>query len=182
MIIVLSPAKSLDFTPLSKAKIALLKPTLPQFSSEAASLVEQLREFSVEDLQSLMSISPELGRVNQRRFAEWRVSFPPRQSKPAALAFDGDVYDGLNARAMGAAQLRWANQHVRILSGLYGLLKPLDWLQPYRLEMGTKLANSRGKTLYQFWGDRLALELQQLLTMQPIWLPRNTSRPCRQKH
>jgi uncharacterized protein len=166
MIIVVSPAKTLNFTPISKSKLKALAPSHPQFTDEANTLVAQLRDYPSQRLQNLMGISEDLGDLNRERFQSWDRSFPPTKSKPAVLAFDGDVYDGLEAKTMTTSQLRWANEHLRILSGLYGLLRPLDWLQAYRLEMGTKLANVRGKNLYQYWGEQLALELRQQLEGQ----------------
>jgi uncharacterized protein len=168
MIIVVSPAKTLDFSPLSQAKLTTLAPSLPQFTEEAKVLVDQLRNYPSKRLQDLMSISEDLGNLNQQRFQSWEATFPVSKSKPAVLAFDGDVYDGLNAKTMTIGQLRWANQHLKILSGLYGILRPLDWLQPYRLEMGTALPNFRGKNLYQYWGKQLAQQLNLHLEGQKV--------------
>jgi uncharacterized protein len=166
MIIVVSPAKSLDLNPIAPAKLKVLSPSLPQYVEQAAILVTQLRDYPSKRLQDLMGISADLGELNFQRFQAWDASFPSLKSKPSVLAFDGDVYDGLNAKTFSTAQLRWANEHLRILSGLYGLLRPLDWLQPYRLEMGTPLSNRGGKNLYQFWGTQLALELKARLDAQ----------------
>lgn len=166
MIIVLSPAKTLNFEPLKAVKIKALAPTIPKFSDRAAQLIEITRTLSAPQLESLMSISPALAALNRDRFGQWHPEYPQAQSKPAILAFNGDVYDGLQAHAFTHADLRWANQHLRILSGLYGLLKPLDWLQAYRLEMGTKMANSAGRDLYQFWEKSLALEIRELVKQQ----------------
>ncbi len=168
MIIVVSPAKTLDFSPISQAKIKTLAPSLPQFTEEAKTLVDQLRNYPSKRLQDLMSISEDLGTLNYQRFQSWEASFPATKSKPAVLAFDGDVYDGLNAKTMAIGQLRWANEHLRILSGLYGILRPLDWLQPYRLEMGTVLPNFKGKNLYQYWGTQIALQLRQQIEAQKL--------------
>lgn len=168
MIIVVSPAKTLDFSPISRAKLKTLAPSLPHFTEEAKILVDVLRNYPSEHLQDLMSISEDLGALNHQRFQAWEASFPAANSKPAVLAFDGDVYDGLNAKTLAIGQLRWANEHLRILSGLYGILRPLDWLQPYRLEMGTALPNVRGKNLYHYWGTQLALQLRQQLEAQKL--------------
>ncbi len=168
MIIVVSPAKTLDFSPISQAKLKTLAPSLPQFTEEAKILVDVLRNYPSERLQDLMSMSEDLGALNHQRFQDWEASFPAAKSKPAVLAFDGDVYDGLNARTLAVGQLRWANEHLRILSGLYGILRPLDWLQPYRLEMGTALPNCRGKNLYHYWGTQLAWHLRQQLEAQKL--------------
>ena len=155
MIIVVSPAKTLNFSPVRAAKLKSLAPSVPQYLEATKVLVAQLRDYPSLQLQALMQISEDLGNLNHQRFQNWDPSFPKAQSKPAVLAFDGDVYDGLDANTLTTPQLRWANQHLRILSGLYGLLRPLDWLQAYRLEMGTPLANVSGKNLYQFWGAQI---------------------------
>ncbi len=168
MIIVVSPAKTLDFSTISQSRLKTLAPSMPQFTEEAKTLVDQLRKYPSKHLQDLMSISEELGALNHQRFQSWEATFPAAKSKPAVLAFDGDVYDGLNAKALTIGQLRWANEHLRILSGLYGILRPLDWLQPYRLEMGTALPNLRGKNLYQYWGTQLATQLSQQLVAQKL--------------
>jgi uncharacterized protein len=166
MITVVSPAKTLDYSPLSKAKLRSLKPSQPLYVQEASVLVSHLRDCSSKRLQELMGISKDLAELNRARFEAWEGSFPVQKSKPAVLAFDGDVYDGLSAKTLSVAQLRWANEHLRILSGLYGILRPLDWLQPYRLEMGTKLAVAGGKNLYQYWNCKLADELKQRIEGQ----------------
>lgn len=160
MLFLLSPAKSLDYdTPTPKA--VLRKATLPQFASRAAALIERLRTKTPADLAELMGISSELARLNVDRYAAWSTDFTPDNSKPALLAFHGDVYRGLQAPTMSTADLSWAQRHLAILSGLYGVLRPLDLLQAYRLEMGTSLANPNGKDLYAYWGDCLARYLDQ---------------------
>lgn len=166
MIIVVSPAKTLNLEPLKPARIRTLAPSLPQFAGQAAELAGQLRGTSPSELQGLMAISEDLARLNAERFQRWSPDFPESQCKPAVLCFDGDVYDGLQAATLSTAQLRWADRHLRILSGLYGLLRPLDWMQPYRLEMGTRLRNARGRDLYAFWGTQLAEALAALLQAQ----------------
>lgn len=158
MIIVLSPAKSLDY----ETPPHIARHTIPEFVDDAALLVDDLRRLSPRQLASLMSISDALATLNFQRYADWSPRFSKRNAKQAVLAFNGDVYEGFDARSLSCADLDYAQQHVRVLSGLYGLLRPLDLLQPYRLEMGTRLANARGKDLYAFWGERIteALNLQ----------------------
>jgi len=151
MLIFLSPAKSLDYT--TPAHVAAH--TEPVFLKQSEALVRLLRKLSPADLAGLMSISDPLALLNFNRFADWSLPFTPENAKQAVLAFDGDVYDGLAAKTLSAADLDFAQQHVRILSGLYGILKPLDLMQPYRLEMGTRFANAVGKDLYAFWGETL---------------------------
>jgi uncharacterized protein len=160
MLFVLSPAKSLDYeTPLDPSLVA--QATTPQFLAQSAELIEVLREKSAGDIAALMDLSPALAGLNVQRYAAWSRRATARNSRPAALAFDGDVYDGLQARQMGAEDIAWAQRHLLILSGLYGVLRPLDKLQPYRLEMGTALATAQGRNLYDFWGDRLARHLNK---------------------
>ncbi|TMS58220.1 peroxide stress protein YaaA [Imbroritus primus] len=149
MLIVLSPAKSLDYTTPATTS----KHTLPQFVDRSTQLIEVLRGYSPAQIGSLMSISDPLAVLNATRYAEWSPSFTARNSKQAVLAFNGDVYDGLDAGSLAEDGLAFAQRRVRILSGLYGVLRPLDRMQPYRLEMGTRLANPHGKDLYSFWGD-----------------------------
>jgi cytoplasmic iron level regulating protein YaaA (DUF328/UPF0246 family) len=157
MLIVLSPAKSLDYTPLDPVTGASLPLTTPQLKSDIAELAKVTAKLTRRDLKSMMSISDKLADLNFQRFK----AFDPacEDGLQAIMAFDGDVYDGLQARTLDRAGLDWAQDHVRILSGLYGLLRPLDALQPYRLEMGTRLKTRRGKSLYDFWGDRLSKAL-----------------------
>ena len=151
MLIFLSPAKSLDYkTPPHVADF-----TQPAFLDRSATLVRALRKLSPADIAKLMDLSDTLAFLNFNRFADWSQSFTPENAKQAVLAFDGDVYDGLAAKTLSAADLAFAQRHVRILSGLYGILRPLDLMQPYRLEMGTKFANAKGKDLYAFWGETL---------------------------
>ncbi len=151
MLILLSPAKALDYE--TPAHVATY--TQPAYLERSAELIEQLRQLSPAEIAELMHLSDPLARLNFQRYAEWSLPFTPDNAKQAVLAFDGDVYDGLAARTLSADDLAFAQQHVRILSGLYGLLKPLDLMQPYRLEMGTKFANRAGKDLYAFWGETL---------------------------
>lgn len=151
MLMVLSPAKSLDF----KTPPQVDTYTRPAWTAHSQKLIEALRKLSPADIARLMDISDPLALLNFHRFADWQLPFTPENAKQAVLAFDGDVYDGLDAKHLGPDDLDFAQGHLRILSGLYGLLRPLDLIQPYRLEMGTRFANARGKDLYAFWGERL---------------------------
>lgn len=151
MLIFLSPAKSLDF----KTPPQVAEHTIPDFLDRSATLIRQLRHLSPADIANLMDLSDPLALLNFNRYADWSLPFTPENAKQAVLAFDGDVYDGLDAKNLSADDLAFAQQHVRILSGLYGVLKPLDLMQPYRLEMGTRFANEAGKDLYAFWGETL---------------------------
>jgi len=159
MLIVLSPAKTLDFESPIKAN----KTTEPDFIARSAELVATLRTMPPAQIGSLMSISDSLAQLNVARYASWSKKFTTDNSRPAMLAFDGDVYEGLDARSLSARQLDWAQKHLRILSGLYGVLRPLDLMQPYRLEMGTRLTTQRGKDLYAFWGDQITEALNTSL-------------------
>jgi uncharacterized protein len=160
MLFLLSPAKSLDYeTPLAPGHAEAA--TMPQFLADSAELIEVLRGQSADDISALMDLSAALSELNVARYAAWSRRATARNSRPAVLAFNGDVYDGLQARQLSPDDLAWAQQHVAILSGLYGVLRPMDRLQPYRLEMGTALATARGRNLYQFWGDQLALHLNK---------------------
>lgn len=169
MLYVLSPAKSLDYQTPAPAH-ALAAATTPPFLPRSVELIGVLREHTAAQIADLMSLSPALAELNVARYKAWRPRATLRNSKPAALAFDGDVYGGLQAPTLSAADLRWAQDHVAILSGLYGVLRPLDRLQPYRLEMGTRLPNARGKDLYAYWGDTLAehLNARAALDASPV--------------
>ncbi|MBH1985699.1 MAG: peroxide stress protein YaaA [Burkholderiales bacterium] len=162
MLILLSPAKSLDYESAPTTD----RHTLPQFVDDSAALIEVLRPLTPAQLASMMDLSDALATLNVARYAAWEPRFSAANSKQAVLAFNGDVYEGLDAASLKQPDLDWAQDHIGILSGLYGLLRPLDWMQPYRLEMGTKLANPRGKDLYAWWGDRLAEHLNQCLAKQ----------------
>jgi cytoplasmic iron level regulating protein YaaA (DUF328/UPF0246 family) len=151
MLIFLSPAKSLDY----KTPPHVATHTQPAFLDRSATLIAALRQLSPADIANLMDISDALALLNFQRYAEWSLPFTPANAKQAVLAFDGDVYDGLGAKTLTAADLDFAQRHVRILSGLYGILRPLDLMQPYRLEMGTRFPNAGGKDLYAFWGETL---------------------------
>ncbi|RQO55428.1 peroxide stress protein YaaA [Paucibacter sp. KBW04] len=158
MLYLISPAKALDYeTPTPPTVQALA--TQPQFISQSSELIQILKQKTPADVAALMHLSEDLSRLNVDRYQSWVPKFSHANSKPAAFAFDGDVYGGLSAKTLSLEQLAWAQQHLAILSGLYGVLRPLDLLQPYRLEMGTRLANPAGGNLYHFWGDRLAEHL-----------------------
>ena len=160
MLILLSPAKTLDYqTPVPPA--LRRKATDPLHAERAAELITELRRRTPAQIASLMDLSDALAALNAGRYAAWQPVATPANSKPALLAFNGDVYDGLDARSLKTADFSWAQQHLVILSGLYGVLRPLDRLQPYRLEMGTALKNRAGKGLYAYWGDSLAEHLNE---------------------
>lgn len=159
MLFLLSPAKSLDYdTPAGDVTY-----TEPQFLERSAALIKVLRKKSSRQVGKLMDISPALSELNVARYQAWSPEFTAANAKQAVLAFNGDVYDGLAARELDPSQLDWAQNHVCILSGLYGVLRPLDRIQPYRLEMGVSLPVGRSKNLYQFWGTRIADHLNQRL-------------------
>lgn len=149
MIAILSPAKTLNFDKRFKNT----EHAQPLFKSQALEIIETLREYSPVDLAGLMKINDELAELNFFRHIEWTENHTIENSKQAMLAYHGAVYQGLNAESFNERQLKYAQQHLRILSGLYGVLRPMDIVQPYRLEMGTKLKNSRGKDLYAFWRE-----------------------------
>ena len=162
MLFLLSPAKSLDYDTPTPAELAPAL-TRPQFLADSAALIDRLRTHSVDEVRALMHLSEPLAQLNVERYAAWRPRFTDHNSKPAVLAFNGDVYDGLEAKTLAAEDLAWAQAHVCLLSGLYGILRPLDRMQPYRLEMGTRLDTPAGDSLYAWWGDRLALHLNKLV-------------------
>lgn len=164
MLFLLSPAKALDYeTPLPPG----LAHTDALFKPQAAELIAVLRERSPQQIASLMSLSDALAGLNVARYAAFSPRFTAANARPAALAFNGDVYEGLQARSLKPAELGWLQEHVCILSGLYGVLRPLDRIQPYRLEMGTRLVTGRGGNLYQFWGPRIAEYLNRRLADKP---------------
>jgi len=162
MLFLLSPAKSLDYDTPVRAPV-LKKATDPTFTERAAELMAVLRRKTPAQVASLMGLSDKLAALNVARYAAWQPRATTDNSKPAVLAFDGDVYAGLDAKTLKAADLAWAQEHLVILSGLYGALRPLDRLQPYRLEMGTALATPRGRDLYAYWGDTVAAHLNERL-------------------
>jgi cytoplasmic iron level regulating protein YaaA (DUF328/UPF0246 family) len=156
---VISPAKTLDFeTPLVKRKS-----TQPQFLAHAAALVEDARALSREDIRALMGVSENIANLNHQRFMDWHLPFNPRNARQSLLAFKGEVYVGLQAQTLNTDQWQFAQQNLRILSGLYGLLRPLDLIQPYRLEMGLPFNNRGGRNLYEFWGETITRELNSQL-------------------
>lgn len=157
MLVVISPAKKLDYSSSIEAPL-LSQPALLDHAEE---LSVGLKALAPQDVSSLMHLSDKLGALNYARFQEWQTPFNANNARAAVLAFKGDVYQGLDADSMSAEDLHWAQDHLRILSGLYGVLRPLDLMQAYRLEMGTKFANPRGKDLYQFWGDVITAELNR---------------------
>ncbi|MBD3766335.1 MAG: peroxide stress protein YaaA [Gammaproteobacteria bacterium] len=162
MLMLISPAKALDMdspAPLTEA-------TQCDFLDQSQVLIDALRELSVEDVAKLMDLSAKLSELNVQRYRDFHFPFSAHNAKQAVFAFNGDVYEGLSASQLNADQIHWLQDHLRILSGLYGLLRPLDYMQPYRLEMGTSFANSRGKNLYDFWGDRLTQAVNGLLAQQ----------------
>jgi cytoplasmic iron level regulating protein YaaA (DUF328/UPF0246 family) len=162
MLMVISPAKTLDYeTPPATTHF-----TLPEHLEHSSVLIEQLRALTPAQIATLMSLSDKLAGLNAARYGSWTADFNQQNAKQALLAFKGDVYTGLNAEDFNQADFAYAQQHLRMLSGLYGLLRPLDLMQPYRLEMGTKLANPRGKNLYEFWGERISGYLNQALEEQ----------------
>lgn len=156
MIFLISPAKSLDFSP-----VASPERTLPRLLSQTQELVTILKEQSADDLKALMGISDSLASLNYQRYQDFSANFTNDNSKPALLAFQGDVYQGINAADFDANDFLYASEYLRILSGLYGLLRPMDAIQPYRLEMGTKLATEQGRNLYQFWGTQITALLNE---------------------
>jgi cytoplasmic iron level regulating protein YaaA (DUF328/UPF0246 family) len=159
MLFLLSPAKTLDYT----SPLPALPHTLPAFPEDSERLIEVLRRKSPQQVASLMAISDPLAALNVARYQAWSPKFTERNARQAVLAFNGDVYDGLQARTLTAQDLDWAQQHLRMLSGLYGVLRPLDWMQPYRLEMGTALKVGAAANLYQYWGSRIAEHLNATL-------------------
>ena len=157
MLFLLSPAKSLDYDTPPHVE----RHSQPLFARHSAQLIDVLKAHSPQQIASLMKLSDALSGLNAARYAAWSPRFTAKNSKQAVLAFNGDVYDGLQAKTLDEKQLAWAQDHVCILSGLYGVLRPLDRMQPYRLEMGTPLATAGGKNLYQFWKSQVAHYLNQ---------------------
>jgi cytoplasmic iron level regulating protein YaaA (DUF328/UPF0246 family) len=164
MLIALSPAKKLNLDYRSDSPTS--RYSLPRQLDHSERLNQRLRELSEQDLQQLMHISPKLAAENHRRYHAWQTPFTTSNAKQALLMFQGDVYVELQAATFSDAEFAFAQDHLRILSGLYGLLRPLDLIQPYRLEMGTRLDNERGRNLYEFWGDRITDLLNDDLAAQ----------------
>lgn len=162
MLFVLSPAKSLDFD----SPIGEVAPSKPLFVKQSVELIELLRQKSPQQIAALMDLSDSLAVLNVVRYQNWRPRFTPRNSRAAVFAFNGNVYGGLDVESLQPEELDWLQQHLCILSGLYGVLRPLDSMQPYRLEMGTALENAKGKNLYQFWGRQISDYLNRRLRDQ----------------
>lgn len=159
MLIVVSPAKTLDYETPSQTKVA----TQPDYLADSQQLINRLRRFSPLDIAELMKVSMKIADLNVDRYAAWQKPFTEKNAKQAVLAFKGDVYTGLGAGSFDSKDFKFAQDHFRILSGLYGLLRPLDLMQAYRLEMSTKLGNDRGNNLYEFWGSTITEGLNQQL-------------------
>ncbi|MGH1339437.1 MAG: peroxide stress protein YaaA [Aureispira sp.] len=168
MLLLLSPAKTLDFNPNEFSTH-----TQANFLEESQRLIDLLRPMKTEDIQQLMKVSEKIAQLNVDRYKTFQLPFDRRNAKQAILAFKGDVYKGLAANEFDAADLAFAQQHIGVLSGLYGFLKPLDLMQPYRLEMGTKLANDKGKNLYEFWGTKIATYINGLAPTSVVNLASN---------
>ncbi|VEC00943.1 Protein of uncharacterised function (DUF328) [Cedecea lapagei] len=162
MLILISPAKTLDY----QSELPTDRYTQPELLDYSQQLISVARKLSAPQIASLMSISDKLASLNETRFHEWHPTFTPKNARPAILAFKGDVYTGLQAEEFSEADFDFAQQHLRMLSGLYGVLRPLDLMQPYRLEMGIRLDNPKGKDLYHFWGDTITEKLNQALADQ----------------
>lgn len=173
MLIVISPAKTLDYDTPPQTRTF----TVPDYVDDSQLLIERARRYSALDIAELMEVSMKLAELNFDRFEQWHTPFTPDNAKQAVLAFKGDVYTGLDAETFSAADFKFAQNHLRILSGLYGLLRPLDLMQPYRLEMGRKVDTARGKNLYEFWGttitEGLNAQLKKLKTPYLINLASN---------
>lgn len=162
MLMVISPAKTLDYT----SPLATEDFTQPRYLEQSRQLIEILRKLNPNELADLMKLSDKLTGLNVARFTDWQPNFTLENARQAILAFKGDVYTGLEAESLTSEDFQYAQQHLRILSGLYGVLRPLDLMQPYRLEMGTKLQNSAGNNLYEFWGDSITESLNQSIAEQ----------------
>ncbi|MBI6527810.1 peroxide stress protein YaaA [Proteus vulgaris] len=162
MLITISPAKTLDF----ESPLATTHFTQPELLKYSQQLIEECRKLSSSDIASLMKISDKLAGLNAARFGEWQPNFTPENARQAILAFKGDVYTGMQAELFSEDDFQFAQQHLRMLSGLYGVLRPLDLMQPYRLEMGIKLKNKKGSDLYQFWGNTITDTLNKAIEEQ----------------
>jgi hypothetical protein len=162
MLVIISPAKTLDYT----SPLATERFTQPDLLDKSKTLINLCRKLTPAQIASLMSISDKLAGLNAARFSEWRPEFTPENARQALLAFKGDVYTGLQAQDFSEDDFDFAQQHLRMLSGLYGVLRPLDLMMPYRLEMGIKLENPKGKDLYSFWGEQITKKLNEALKQQ----------------
>ncbi|SCB75374.1 peroxide stress protein YaaA [Kosakonia oryziphila] len=162
MLILISPAKTLDY----QSPLATTRFTRPELLDHSQQLINSARKLSAPQIKALMGISDKLADLNATRFHDWQPDFNPENARQAILAFKGDVYTGLQAETFSDADFDFAQQHLRMLSGLYGVLRPLDLMQPYRLEMGIRLENAKGKDLYQFWGDEITHKLNEAIAAQ----------------
>ncbi len=162
MLILISPAKTLDY----QSPLATERYTQPELLDHSQQLISEVRKLSAPQIATLMGISDKLADLNATRFHDWQPDFTPANARQAILAFKGDVYTGLQAETFSEADFDFAQKHLRMLSGLYGVLRPLDLMQPYRLEMGIRLENARGKDLYQFWGEIVTDKLNEALQAQ----------------
>jgi len=160
MLFLLSPAKSLDY----ESTLPAIAATQPKFVPQSAELIATLKQKTSQQISELMDLSDALAKLNVQRYKAWSPQFTEANARPAVLAFNGDVYEGLDAKSLKPKDLQWAQVHVAILSGLYGVLRPLDLMQPYRLEMGTALKHGKANNLYQFWGALIAEHLNQQLS------------------
>ncbi|HEY9573214.1 MAG TPA: peroxide stress protein YaaA [Pusillimonas sp.] len=163
MLLLLSPAKKLDYD----SPVRTTLHTQPLFADQAAALIKVLKKKSADEVADLMKLSDALAALNVERYAAWKPQFDQSNSRQAVLAFNGDVYEGLDAPSFSDAQLKWAHEHLALLSGLYGVLRPLDLMRPYRLEMGTRLETGKGKNLYDYWGSSIAQYLNERLDALP---------------
>lgn len=163
MLLLLSPAKTLDY----ESALPPVEPTAPKYAARALELIGALRELNVEGIAALMNLSPALSDLNVGRYRDFSARHTEHNSRPAVYAFNGDVYGGLDAGSLTLEDIGWAQQHLTILSGLYGVLRPLDRIQPHRLEMGTRLGNPRGKDLYAYWGAEIAKHIDARLRDDP---------------
>ncbi|MGK9172507.1 peroxide stress protein YaaA [Yokenella regensburgei] len=162
MLILISPAKTLDY----QSELATTRFTQPELLDHSQQLIDVARQLTAPQIKTLMGISDKLADLNATRFHDWQPDFTPQNARQAILAFKGDVYTGLQAETFSEADFDFAQQHLRMLSGLYGVLRPLDLMQPYRLEMGIRLENAKGKDLYQFWGDTITEKLNEAIKAQ----------------
>ncbi len=162
MLILISPAKTLDY----QSPLATTRYTQPELLDHSQRLIDVARKLSAPQIKALMGISDKLADLNATRFHDWQPDFTPDNARQAILAFKGDVYTGLQAETFSEEDFDFAQQHLRMLSGLYGVLRPLDLMQPYRLEMGIRLDNPQGSDLYQFWGETITQKLNEALAAQ----------------
>lgn len=159
MLILISPAKNLDY----KKSYMISDFSMPEYTKQASELITTLRDLSVADLIKLFKVNPQLAQLNYERFREWHLPFSTENARQAIFAFNGEVYNGLNVRTLSGMEVDFAQNHLRILSGLYGILKPLDLIQPYRLEMGIPIETRNAKNLYEFWDDRIRKNIEKTI-------------------